>query len=96
MIRAGAQYTKSIASLELRHNEQNNDSNHDPYSLHNNTIDLFDWLYYRLLSADSQQLRISAHHASHLNLMQHNKTVLFYVLLDVFSILCTETTVNLY
>ena len=29
----------------------------------------FDWLYYRLLSADSQQLRISAHRASCLNLM---------------------------
>ena len=32
---AGARYTKSIASLELRHKEHNN----DPYSLHNNTID---------------------------------------------------------
>ena len=32
---AGARYTKSIASLELRHKELNN----DPYSLHNNTID---------------------------------------------------------
>ena len=32
---AGAWYTKSIASLELRHKEHNN----DPYSLHNNTID---------------------------------------------------------
>ena len=32
---AGARYTKSIASLELRHKENNN----DPYSLHNNTID---------------------------------------------------------
>ena len=32
---AGAQYTKSIASLELRHKEHNN----DPYSLQNNTID---------------------------------------------------------
>ena len=32
---AGARYTKSIVSLELRHKEQNN----DPYSLHNNTID---------------------------------------------------------
>ena len=30
----GARYTKSIGSLELRHNEVNN----DPYSLHNNTI----------------------------------------------------------
>ena len=29
----------------------------------------FDWLYYRLLSADSQQLRISARRASRLNLM---------------------------
>ena len=33
--RAGARYAKSIASLELRHKEHNN----DPYSLHNNTID---------------------------------------------------------
>ena len=32
---AGAWYTKSIASLELRRKEHNN----DPYSLHNNTID---------------------------------------------------------
>ena len=32
---AGARYTKSIASFELRHKEHNN----DPYSLHNNTID---------------------------------------------------------
>ena len=32
---AGARYTKSIAILELRHKEHNN----DPYSLHNNTID---------------------------------------------------------
>ena len=32
---AGARYIKSIASLELRHKEHNN----DPYSLHNNTID---------------------------------------------------------
>ena len=32
---AGARYTKSIASLELRHKEHNNDS----YPLHNNTID---------------------------------------------------------
>ena len=32
---AGARYTKSIASLELRHKEHNN----DPYPLHNNTID---------------------------------------------------------
>ena len=32
---AGALYTKSIASLELRHKEHNN----DPYPLHNNTID---------------------------------------------------------
>ena len=57
------------------------------------------WLrawYYSLLSADSQQLRISAHRASRLNLMKHNKTVLFYVLLDIFSFLCNETTVNLY
>ena len=36
-ISAGARYTKSIASLELRHKEHNN----DPYSLHNNTIDYF-------------------------------------------------------
>ena len=50
----------------------------------------FDWLHYRLLSADSQQLRIIAHRASRLNL-----TVLFYVLLDIFSFLCNETTVNL-
>ena len=33
--RAGARYTKSIANLELRHKEHNN----DPYFLHNNTID---------------------------------------------------------
>ena len=33
--KAGARYTKSIASLELRHKEHNS----DPYSLHNNTID---------------------------------------------------------
>ena len=32
---AGARYTKSIVSIELRHKEHNN----DPYSLHNNTID---------------------------------------------------------
>ena len=32
---AGARYTKSIASLELRHKEHNN----DPYSLHNNTVE---------------------------------------------------------
>ena len=32
---AGALYTKSIASLELRHKEHNNDL----YSLHNNTIE---------------------------------------------------------
>ena len=32
---AGARYTKSIASLKLRHREHDN----DPYSLHNNTID---------------------------------------------------------
>ena len=32
---AGARYTKSIPSLELRHKEHNN----DPYSLHNNTVD---------------------------------------------------------
>ena len=32
---AGARYTKSIASRELRHKEHNN----DPYPLHNNTID---------------------------------------------------------
>ena len=32
---AGAQYTKSIASLELCHKEHNNDS----FSLHNNTIE---------------------------------------------------------
>ena len=43
-----------------------------------------------------QQLRISAHHTSHFNLMQHNKTILFYVLLDIFSFLRNETTVNLY
>ena len=35
LMAAGARYTKSIASLELRHKEHNN----DPYSLHNNTID---------------------------------------------------------
>ena len=45
----------------------------------------FDWLYYCFLSADKKQLRISAHRASHLNLMQHNKTVLFYALPDIFS-----------
>ena len=149
----------------------------------------FDWLYYRFLSADSQQLRISAHCASRLNpkprlndrnkptqdiakllgatccvrlatkrsqhanatypccdmlggvgsnlnifkfepttpnmlqhggqthatccaqqccdmlrwhvviwpgLMYHNKTVLFYALLDILFFLCNETTVNLY
>ena len=33
--RAGARYTKSIASLKLHHKEHNN----DPYFLHNNTID---------------------------------------------------------
>ena len=33
--RAGARYTKWIASLELRHKEHSN----DPYPLHNNTID---------------------------------------------------------
>ena len=32
---AGARYTKSIASLELRHKDHNNVA----YSLHNNTID---------------------------------------------------------
>ena len=45
----------------------------------------FDWLYYRFLSADRKQLRISAHRASRLNLMSHNKTVLFYALLDISS-----------
>ena len=35
LILAGARYTKSIASLELRRKEHNN----DPYSLFNNTID---------------------------------------------------------
>ena len=49
-----------------------------------------------LLTTDSQQLRISANRASRLNLKQHNKTVPFYVLLDIFSFLCNETTVNLY
>ena len=34
-LKAGARYTKSIASLDLRHKEHNN----DPYSLHNNKID---------------------------------------------------------
>ena len=49
-----------------------------------------------LITADSQQLRISAHRASRLKLMYHNKTVLFYALLDIFSFLCNEATVNLY
>ena len=44
----------------------------------------FDWLFYRFLSADRKQSRISAHRASLLNLTQRNKTVLFYPLLDIF------------
>ena len=44
----------------------------------------FDWLYYRFLSADRKQLRISTHRASRLNLKCNIKTILFYALRDIF------------
>ena len=62
---AGAQYTKSIASLELCHKEHNS----DPYSLHNNTIErdnsaYIDLVYQASPSLGSGQLRITHTHTN--------------------------------
>ena len=52
--RSGARYTKSIASLELRHKEHNN----DPYSLHNNTIERDNSAYIDLVYRASPVYRV--------------------------------------
>jgi len=59
------------------------------------TVDYLVMAYSNIVAHVIVRVILILHGTPRLNLMKHNETVLFYVLLDIF-FLCNETTVNLY